>query len=279
MRRRLALALAVVLAGCTSMQEQYAVRRSNVSCEEANRYAFRSMRSMGYGVTRFEPAEVGRPGLLKGSKEGEHGAVHHVTVDVTCDPNEVQLSASEDEFFKQDLTFTRGFYLTFTSFADHALESQAYAEEQSGGVKSGGVKFKIEPQLGLESKLDFGEDLEAGGVLAVKVVVQNGSDRTYEFDPAQIELRPAEGRGRVMQLALADAAASIAKAASGEGAPPPDPARVEQVLRERLLTARTLRPGDQAEGFVYFKAGKYARARATLVDVETSESSGFLVEF
>jgi hypothetical protein len=30
---------------------------------------------------------------------------------------------------------------------------------------------------------------------------------------------------------------------------------------------------------VYFPTGSYARARATLVDVESGESEGFLVEF
>mgnify|MGYP003513271711 CR=1 FL=1 len=48
---------------------------------------------------------------------------------------------------------------------------------------------------------------------------------------------------------------------------------------ERALAGGTLKPGDRAEGFVYFPVGSYARARATLVDVDTKESEGFLVEF
>jgi hypothetical protein len=240
------------------------------------------MKSMGYTVTRFEPAPAGGNGVLKGWKEGDHGAKHNVTVNVTCEPGAVLLQASRDELLKQDVEFSRGFYLVFTSFADGAASAAAYAEEQSGGVKSGGVKFRIEPQLGLESKLDFGHDLGAGGVLAVKVVVQNGSDRTYQLDPRDIELRPLEGRGNIRQLRINDAAASIASATAGdvpEGAPPPNASAIETVLRQRALTGRTLKPGDQAEGFIYFKSGEYARARATLTDVETSESEGFMVEF
>jgi hypothetical protein len=283
MTRRFAPVLcALAFAGCASMQAQYNVRRDNLSCEDANRYAFRSMKSMGYTVTTFEPAPAGGNGVLKGWKEGDHGAKHNVTVNVTCEPGAVLLQASRDELLKQDVEFSRGFYLVFTSFADGAASAAAYAEEQSGGVKSGGVKLRIEPQLGLESKLDFGHDLGAGGVLAVKVVVQNGSDRTYELDPRDIELRPREGRGNVRQLRVSDAAASIASATAGdvpEGAPPPNASAIETVLRQRQLTGRTLKPGDQAEGFLYFRSGEYARARATLTDVETSESEGFMVEF
>lgn len=282
MRRRVALAFALAVAGCTSLQEQYNVHRSNLSCEDANRYAFQSMRGLGYSVTDFRLATDRREGVVKGTKTGDRGETHTGIVHIRCEPGEVILSAAEERFLSQDLTFTRGFYLTFTSIVDHASEGAAWAQVQSGGTASGGAKFKIQPQLGLESKLDFGEDLAAAGVLAVKVTVQNGSDRTYRLDPASIELRALEGSDKVAQISISAAAAAVAKTAAadaGEGAPPPDPQRIETLLRERALKARTLRPGDQAEGFVYFPAGQYSRARATLVDTETSEEEGFMVEF
>ena len=40
MRRLAFLALATLIAGCPSVQQQYVVRRSNLSCDDANRYAF-----------------------------------------------------------------------------------------------------------------------------------------------------------------------------------------------------------------------------------------------
>jgi hypothetical protein len=116
----------------------------------------------------------------------------------------------------------------------------------------------------------------------VKVVIQNGSDRTYELDPASIELRPAEGSAKIAQVPLREAAAALARSASedrGQGAAAVDPGQMENLLRQRALMVRKLRPGEKAEGFLYFPVGKYARARATLVDVETSEEEGFLVEF
>jgi hypothetical protein len=286
MRPRLIVgcALAVLLVACTPMHSQFAVRRSNLTCDQANRYAFQSMKSLGYTVSTFEPAAVGRPGVLRGSKSESSGrsASHDGIVHIACDSSEVRLEAAEEQFLSQDLTFTRGFYLAFTGIADHSTAGAVYAEEQSGGVAEGGVKFKIEPQLALETKLDFGEDLAAGGILAVKVTVQNGSTQTYTLDPAVIELRPRGGSDKVMQVAIVDAAKAIARAAAadlGEGIPGPTPASIESMLRQRALVGRALKPGDRAEGFVYFPTGSYARARATLVDVESGESEGFLVEF
>jgi hypothetical protein len=276
-------ALALLVFACTPMHSQYNVRRTNLSCDQANRYAFQSMKSLGYTVTTFEPAAVGRAGLLRGTKSDEGGSSgRDGVVHIACDPSEVRLEAAAEQFLSQDLTFTRGFYLAFTGIADHSTSDAAYAEEQSGGVAEGGVKFKIQPQIALETKLDFGEDLAAGGVLAVKVTVQNGSTQTYTLDPAAIELRPRGGTGKVMQVDVAEAAKGIARAAAAdldEGIPGPTAASIESMLRKRVLAGGTLKPGDRAEGFVYFPIGTYARARATLVDVESGESEGFLVEF
>jgi hypothetical protein len=243
------------------------------------------MKSLGYTVTTFEPAAVGRNGTLRGNKTEEVGnrsSSHDGIVHIQCDPNEVRLDAAEDQMLSQDLTFTRGFYLAFTGIADHAASGAAYADEQSGGTAEGGVKFKIEPQLALETKLDFGEDLAGGNVLAVKVTVQNGSSITYTLDPAAIELRPRGGSGKVLQLDTAEAAKAVAKAAAATldpGIPGPTAVSIEATLRKRALAAGTLKPGGSAQGFVYFPTGSYARARATLVDVESGESEGFLVEF
>jgi hypothetical protein len=264
------------------MQSQYNVRRSNLTCDQANRYAFQSMKSLGYTVTSFEPAAIGRAGMLRGNKSEQQRFGHDGVVRIACDATEVRLEAAEEQLLSQDLTFTRGFYLAFTGIADHSAAGAAYAEEQAGGTTEGGAKFKIQPQLALETKLDFGEDLAAGGVLAVKVTVQNGSEITYTLDPAAIELRPRGGTGKVMQLAIGDAAQAITKAAAADldpGIPGPKAANIEAMLRQRALTGGTLKPGDRAEGFVYFPIGSYARARATLVDVESGESEGFLVEF
>ena len=274
--------LVACLAACTSMQSQYNVRRSNLTCDQANRYAFQSVKSLGYDVTSFQPAAVGRPGMLRGTKSETKGSSHDGVVHIVCDASEVRLDAAEEKILSQDLTFTRGFYLAFTGIADHAESGAAYAEEQSGGAASGGVKFKIQPQLALETKLDFGQDLASGGVLAVKVTVQNGSAETYELAVDAIELRRREGTDKVTQIDIPTAAQAIAKAAAADlspGIPGPTAASIESTLRERALKGRKLKPGDSAEGFVYFPVGTYARARATLVDVATGESEGFMVEF
>lgn len=283
MRRPVAVVVLILFAvACTSMQSQYAVRRNNLTCDQANRYAFQSMKSLGYTVTTFEPAAVGRTGVLRGSKVEEGKSGHDGIVHIACDPSEVRLDAAEEQLLSQDLTFTRGFYLAFTGIADHATTNAAYADDQAGGAAEGGVKFKIQPQLALETKLDFGEDLASGGVLAVKVSVQNGSEITYKLDPAAIELRPRSGSDKILQVDVGAASQKIAHAAAADldpGIPGPTAASIEGTLRKRALAPGTLKPGGSAEGFVYFPTGNYARARATLVDVESGESEGFLVEF
>lgn len=282
MHRQIAfLALAALLAGCQSVQQQYVVRR-NIPCDDANRYAFDSMKSLGYSVGQFRLAKVGAPGLIKATRSAERGGTESVTVDIRCDANGVEAFGAKDEtLLKQDMTFSRGFFLAFTGLADHGVENAAWKEQETGGTASGGAKFEMHPQIGLETKLDFGEDLAAAGILAVKVKVQNGSNITYRLDATKIELRNAADDS-VPQLPLAQAASTLARtsaADAGEGAPPPDPARMEALLRERALASRTLRPGEQVEGFVYFPTGTYTRGRATLVDTATDESEGFLVEF
>ncbi|MCZ2111066.1 MAG: hypothetical protein LC118_16105 [Dehalococcoidia bacterium] len=289
MRPACVAAMTMFLAGgvaCHPMHSQYVVRRSNITCDQANRYAFESMKTLGYTVTSFEPAAIGRTGLLRGSKAAESGSTRSAGADgivnIICEATEVRLEAEQDRLLSQDLTFTRGFYLAFTGIADHAASDVAYAEKRSGGITEGGVKFKIQPQLALETKLDFGEDLAAGGVLAVKVIVQNGSKVTYSLDPAAIDLRLRGGSDKVQQVDLHDAAQKIARAAAADldpGIPGPSAASIEETLRRRRLPGGILEPGGQAEGFVYFPTGSYARARATLVDVESGESEGFLVEF
>ncbi len=280
-RRLFLLACAALFAGCPSVQQQYVARR-NVSCEEANRYAFSSVRSLGYTVGEFRPATTSGSGTIKANRTNDRGNPESVTVAIHCEPSGVEAWGTKDESpLKQDQTFSRGFFLAFTGLIDNRAANAAEREQTTGGTTSGGVKFEMRPQLGLESKLDFGEDLAGAGIVAVKVTIQNGSNITYRFDPAKIELRNANDDS-VTQVPLSQAASALAKVTSadaGAGAPPPDPARAEALLRERALAPRTLKPGDRVEGFVYFPTGTYTRGRATLVDTATDENEGFLVEF
>ena len=150
---------------CTSMQSQYAVRRNNISCDQANRYAFQSMKSLGYTVTTFEPAAVGRAG--RAARQQDRGgaalASHDGVVHIACEA--------------VGGTARRGRRAVPQPGPDvHArLLSRLHRHRRprhrptprmptskSGGATEGGVKFKIQPQLALETKLDFGEDLAAG---------------------------------------------------------------------------------------------------------------------
>jgi hypothetical protein len=41
----------------------------------------------------------------------------------------------------------------------------------------------------------------------------------------------------------------------------------------------TVRPGDKASGYLFFPLAEYHRARVVVVEEESGESEGFLVEF
>ena len=87
------LALAVIAAACTSAQQQYVARRPNLSCDDANRYAFSSVRSLGYSVGRFQLAQRGTPGLIKASKPGERGPLNALNIMHLGDPQSAIVSA------------------------------------------------------------------------------------------------------------------------------------------------------------------------------------------
>src|SRR5262245_28501 len=123
-RRTAVVVLGLAVATCTSMQSQYNIRRTDLSCENANRHAFQSLRSLGFTEDRFQPATVGHEGVVRGTRTEIHTGNREVTrtgvVRIRCDPGEVFVTADEDQFLSQDLTFTRGFYLAFTGLVEHA---------------------------------------------------------------------------------------------------------------------------------------------------------------
>src|SRR6185503_18271221 len=117
------------------------VAHRNVSCDEANRYAFSSVRSLGYSVTDFRPATPAAPGTIKATRENERGTTDNVTVAMRCQGNGVEAFGTKDESpLKQDATFSRGFFLAFTGIIDNRAANAAEREQTTGGTTSGGAK-------------------------------------------------------------------------------------------------------------------------------------------
>jgi hypothetical protein len=281
------LACAVLIAGlgaCSFPVRQFDLKHQQLTCEQANEYAYHTLQTMGFTITRFEPAAAGRPGTIRGTRE-EQGT-QNVTVKVTCGRGDAEIDASEDGKFLGQLEFKRGFYLAFTATAAQAAVSAAVAREQAErplaqkNVK--GLQVLLEPVGGLGAKLDFDLDLAAAGVLPVRVTINNFTTRTYIVDPTDIVLAQKDGT-RVGPMTVAETAQRIEDAgsreASGSEAAVPDTAEVTRRLQARLLRGHTVSANQIVKGYLFYPLAAYVKGRATLEDQESEETEGFVVEF
>jgi hypothetical protein len=137
------------------------------------------------------------------------------------------------------------------------------------------VVFRMEPLAGFSSVLDFDADVSAAGLLPIRVRVTNGTDRAYDLDPDDLQVRVRGSRTRAEPLSVAEATARL-EAAGGEIG---DVAAAARIVRDKRLVPVRLEPGQSASGYVYYPRGDYDRAKVTLTDVATGELEGFLVEF
>jgi len=279
-------ALLVGIAGCTSAEQHYSIRRSDISCQEANRFAYQAMSHLDYEITEFQPAKLENPGIIQArKKEGQEGEIKG-KIAIVCTPTAVSLSPREHSGLLPNLTFARGFFLAFTSLADRGKRgSSARRGEKTAAVEGtrGGLEFNITPVPGLEAKLDFGEDLQAAGILPVRATVANNSTRSYRFDTGDIRLRVRGQRQSVSAMPVERAAKLLAAAARKQeeaGGPPAKEASFYlSLLADRTLGSRTVKKGERVEGFLFFPVANYVRARALLTDVATGETEGFMIEF
>ncbi|HXQ22700.1 MAG TPA: hypothetical protein VN812_13570 [Candidatus Acidoferrales bacterium] len=277
--------LLLAVAACTPPIRQFDLNDQRLTCQEANDYAFHTLQSMGFAITAFDPASVGHPGQVRGTRTEAH-TTQSVTVTVTCTGTLADLDASEDGKLLGQLEFKRAFYLGLTGFAaQHALSAKntaAEAERPLEEKKEKGLQVMLEPVQGLGSKLDFDLDLAAGGVLPVRVTIKNVTGRTYALDPTDVVLAQKDGT-RVRPITVADAAQRVADAlrqkASGSDAKPLDAAAIVQRLQARLLTSRSAAASQTVTGYLFFPLAQYTKGRITLEDQATEEEEGFVVEF
>ncbi len=111
--RLLAVVLAATAAACTPPIRQFDLENQTLTCEHVNQYAYKTLRSMGFTITQFEPAAVQRPGTLRGSRD-EHGT-QSVTVIITCTGTTAAVDASEDGRYLGQIEFKRDFHVGFTA--------------------------------------------------------------------------------------------------------------------------------------------------------------------
>jgi hypothetical protein len=275
----------LLLVACIPPVRQFDLTHQVLTCEQTNRYAYRTLASMGFTVTSFDPAVVGRTGRLRGTRE-DRGRTQNVTVTISCTGSDADITASEDGRWLGLLEFKRGFYLAFTATAAQAEARAAAAREEAQRPleqkHAKGLQVLLEPVPGLGAKLDFGLDLAAAGLLPVRVTVQNVTARRYKLDPADIVLLQTDGR-RVPPVSLAVAVQAVADAErrrSAAGMPAAaDSAEIAGRLRARLLAGQSVPANQTVKGYLLYPAGTYTKGRIALEDEENEETEGFLVEF
>ncbi len=270
---------AALLTACTPPIRQFDLTNQPLTCEKANDYTLRTLQAQGFTVTAFEPAAVGKPGVLRGTRD-ERGT-QNVTVEVTCNGKTVDIDASEDGKWLNQLEFKRGFYLSFTGIVQAAEISEAAEREAAlhpQEHKGPGLRVLLKPVHGQAAKLDFEYDLAAAGVLPVQVTIANGTSRIYHYDPTDIVLMQSDGT-RVQALSVAVAAQRVAAAPHPADAPPLDTDTVTQRLQQHALSGDSVAANQTVKGYVFFPLGRYAKGRVSLEDQATEESEGFVVEF
>ena len=251
------------------LAELYGITDTDLSCEQAQQLAYRTVERMGYRVTSATRATPGETGAIQ-ARQRRSGQTALVQVTIQCQPQGVVVDAASlstldvasdnphplvTDYHEQEaprLTenrpppttyFRRAFYSLFHGLADNA---KRYGPE-------GQVYVDIRPLPPMEAELLFGVHTPAIFIVAVEVA--NRTQQTYVFDTEHVQLLSARG-STVRALAEKDAASL----------PPP---MVSQALAAHVTT----------QGYLYYPAGEYLRVQGYLTEVQSQEREGFQIEF
>ncbi len=276
----------LLLAACTPPVKQYALRNQPLSCADANRTAYRAVQSMRFTVTSFEPAASGRRGVIKATRTAFDDSTQKVRVLIDCAASGASVDIEEEGALFGQIELKRPFYQSFTNIvsmdaARADMDARIDAGTAPASQQRRDLQVLVEPVRGQAAKLDFDIDLAAAGVLPVRITIKNHTAQAYRLQPADIRLTGAD-RTRVAALSAAAAAQRVAATRLPDGTTPstalPQTA-VNERLRGALFNAEAVAPGAEASGYLFFPLAEYRSARVTLIEAESEESEGFLVEF
>ena len=258
-----------VAAQAEPLAELYGISDTDLSCEQAQQLAYRTVERMGYRVTSATRATQGKTGAIQ-ARQTRSGQTALVRVTVRCQPQGVVVDAASlstldvasptphplvTDYHEREaprLTknrpppttyFRRAFYSLFHGLADNV---KRYGPE-------GQVYVHIRPLPPMEAELLFG--VRTPDIFIVVVEIANRTQQTYVFDTEQVHLRSVGG-STVRALEEKDAASL----------PPP---MVSQALAAHVAT----------HGYLYYPAGEYLSVQGTLMEVGSQERQGFQIEF
>ncbi|MBM4257209.1 MAG: hypothetical protein FJ147_15075 [Deltaproteobacteria bacterium] len=219
-------------------------------CEQGNRIARVAVERRGFKVTEFTPAAIGKPGIIKGTKEGEKPGV----ITISCEPNHnVMMETSMDgplarhkDFYITISNFYQGFYAVFKGERGMVAAEAIPASDNQ-------MHVAMKPLNRTEMKMAFGA--ESKTYLPVQVEIANRTKRSYQLDVTQVMLLSPMGV-RVKPLA------------ESKGGFP-----------AQALASQTIAPGTSIKGYLYYPAGAYTGARGSLTEEKSQEREGFDVQF
>ncbi len=250
----------VGLAGCAASRVPSApppipVQTPGLSCEQANRIAYRIVKEGSYIPTSLTLASASIQGVITGVKSrGEIKGVQTrpagedtVIVRVTCGTGGVQAVGDHGKGADSMNTgFPEYFAVRFSAMAEVTQRGETPPPPDQ-------TQVVITPLKGFDGVLEFGAAVQA--VFPVRIEAVNTTDRTYVLETDKIMLvTPAGGR--------------IAPLVENGGAFPAP-----------VLPNQTLLPGAQITGYLYYSEGSYTGARGFLVEKESKEREGFSVQF
>jgi hypothetical protein len=280
--------LLALTAACTTPLQQYEIKSQALSCDEANRVTYDTLKSMGFRITGFEPAKLGKPGFVKGVKQLSASPPRRQdgVVTIECTPGGVNLDAREEGKILGQVDMKRAFMIAYKSVlqmreAEQQMEAQVAAGTAPAAYQRKGLRVLLEPVPGHAAKLDFQFDMAAAGILPIRVTINNPTDRRYLLDVNEIRLTAADHQ-RVIALSPGIAAERITQARSADTGEPlttMSPVMVADVLSGKLFRATRIDPHSDVNGYLFFPVGEYERARVVLTEEESGETEGFVVEF
>ena len=249
----IAAAVSFFIVGCAAQKTPPRVVREKPkltanSCEEANRLVYKAVQTMGYTIAEYNLARPGQAGRISATKDGATDGV----ITITCTESSATIDArnavnvpSLIGAAERPHHFVNSFPMTYQM----VQRREAY---QTANPETGTLQLTIVPLNSFESQNVLGSDMQASGILPVRVTVLNNTPRPYAIEASKIFLVP-EGGGRV--------------------------APVSSPGGSSALQDMTVEPGQSASGFLYYPVGNYSSARTSVIDKENDEREGFSVQF
>lgn len=218
------------------------------SCEEANQLVYKAIQAMGYTIADYSLARPGQVGRISAVKENATSGI----VTISCTESSATIDARNAVNVPSLIGAAERPHHFVNSFPMSYQMIQRREAYQTANPETGTLQLTIVPLNSFESQNILGTDIQASGILPVRVTVLNNTPRPYAIEASKIFLVP-EGGGRV---------APVSSPSGGSA-----------------LQDMTVEPGQSASGFLYYPAGNYSSARTSVIDKENDEREGFSVQF